>query len=85
MNLILPLILGIYIMLFTIRYFVVNELNSKKLLPNKLKENSIAFIKMKEVLHKDRRAQSLYKRYTPPAHRDLSKAGSGWSGFAILT
>ncbi len=63
MNLILPFILGIYILLFTIRYFVVNELNSKKLLLKKLKENSIAFIKMKDVLQKDRGAQSLYIRY----------------------
>ncbi|MGQ1788384.1 MULTISPECIES: hypothetical protein [unclassified Saccharicrinis] len=62
MNTILPIILGIYIILFAIRYFVIKELNTKKLLPNNLKENAITFIKMKDG-SKSKSAQSLYKKY----------------------
>ncbi|WP_372774892.1 hypothetical protein [Mangrovibacterium sp.] len=63
MNTILPIILVVYLVLFGVRYFVIRELNSKKLLPNNLKENSITFIKMKDAPKKDKGAQLLYKKY----------------------
>jgi hypothetical protein len=60
---IMPIILGIYIILFVIRYFVIQELNSKKLLPNKRKENSITFITIKNVSKNNGEAESLQKKY----------------------
>jgi hypothetical protein len=62
MNSILPIILCMYIILFILRYFIIQNLNKKKLLPNTLKENSITFIKLKN-LQKSDKAQFLCKRY----------------------
>jgi hypothetical protein len=60
---IMPIILGIYVFLFVIRHFIIKELNSKRLWPNKRKKNSITFIKIKKVSKNNGEAETLQKKY----------------------